>query len=78
MQPTRELIDALYWERVELARQMPPGDKALAGFQLFDLASKIMADGIRDQYPDADEARVQGLLRERLALAERLEACSEP
>ena len=32
-----------------------------------------MADGIRSQFPDADERRVQEILRERLALARRLE-----
>jgi hypothetical protein len=32
-----------------------------------------MLDGIRDEYPDADEARCQEILRGRLALARRLE-----
>ena len=32
-----------------------------------------MADGIRDQFPDADEQRVKEILRERLALARQLE-----
>ena len=78
MQPTKELIDELYWERVEAARQVSPEDKLYAGACLFDLACKIMADGIRDQFSDADEARVKTILRERLELARRLEACSEP
>jgi hypothetical protein len=29
--------------------------------------------GIRDQYPDADESRVQAILAERIALRQRLE-----
>ncbi len=74
MQPTKELIDELYRERVERARQMSPEDKLLAGLDLFDLTSTIMADGIRDQFPDADQQRVQKILRERLALIRRLEA----
>jgi len=73
MEPTKELIDALYRERVERARQMSPADKVLAGLRLFELTSRIMADGIRDQFPDADEHRIQEILRERLALSRRLE-----
>jgi hypothetical protein len=73
MEPTKELIDAIYRERVERARQTPPEDKVLAGLRLFELTSRIMADGIRSQFPEADERRVQEILRERLALARQLE-----
>lgn len=73
MEPTKELIDQLYWEKVARARQMPPGEKIRAGLQLFEFTTRIMADGIRSQFPDADEQRVQEILRERLALARRLE-----
>ncbi len=73
MQPTKELIDELDRERVERARQMSPADRVLASLQLFELTSKIMAAGIRSQFPDADDRRVQEILRERLALSRRLE-----
>ena len=73
MQPTKELIDELDRERVERARQMAPADRVLASLQLFELTSKIMAAGIRSQFPDADDRRVQEILRERLALSRRLE-----
>jgi hypothetical protein len=73
MQPTKELIDELYWEQLERARQMSPGDRVLAGLQLFELTSRIMADGIRSRFPEADEHRVLEILRERLALSRRLE-----
>ena len=73
MQPTKELIDQLYRERVEAARRMSPADKLMAGSRLFDRSCKIMGDGIRDEYPDADESQVQEILHERLALARRLE-----
>ena len=68
MQPTNELIDALFWERVELARRMPPVQKMLPGLELFDLTTKIMADGIRDQFPDTNEERVKEILHERLVV----------
>jgi hypothetical protein len=77
MQPTRELLDELHSERIRAAQQMPLEDKLLAGPQLFDLVCKIMADGVRDEHPDANEARVKDIVRERLALSARLEARSE-
>ena len=73
MQPTKELIDELYRERVERARQMSPEDKLLSGARLFDRSCRIMVDGIRDEFPDADERRVKEILSERLALARQLE-----
>ncbi len=66
MQPTKELIDALYLDKVRQARAMSPEDKFLAGARLFDRSCRIMADGIRSQYPDADDCRIQEILRERL------------
>jgi hypothetical protein len=78
MQPIKELADAIYWDRVERARRMSPEDKFLAGPRLFDRSCRIMADGIRAQFPDADERRVQEILRERLALAMRLEGRRSP
>ncbi len=73
MEPTKELIDELYRERVEAARRMSPEDKLLAGARLFDLTSKIMADGVRGQFSDADEHRVQEILRQRLDLIRQRE-----
>jgi hypothetical protein len=73
MEPTKELVDATYWERVERARQTPPAEKILASLQLFEFTSQVMADGIRSQFPQADERRVQEILRQRLALGRRLE-----
>ena len=74
MEPTKELIDALYRERIAAARAMPPGDKLIAGPRLFDLVCRRMADGIRDQNPEADEERVNEILLERLRIARLLES----
>ena len=76
MRPTQELIDDLYRERVLRARATPPEEKLLDGARLFDLACRVMADGIRDQFPDADEELVQQLIRRRLDLLRRLEGAS--
>lgn len=72
MEPTRELIDQLYHERVLRARQMPPEEKLLAGAELFEWACTITRAGIRQQHPDADESRIEAILTERLALQDRL------
>lgn len=72
MEPTKELLDDIYRERVLRARRTPLEQKFLAGPQLFEFACRIAMDGIRNQYPDADEPRVREILAERLALLRRL------
>ncbi len=73
MEPTSELADAIYRERVLRARATPPAQKLLDGPRLFDQECRIMANEIRDQFPNADEKQVQEILRLRLALIRRLE-----
>ena len=75
MEPTQELIDDIFRSKVLAARAMSPEDKLLAGERLFRLGCRIVMDGIRNEFPDADEDRVREILRERLALARRLESC---
>ena len=73
MEPTKELIDELFGKRVRKARRMSPEEKLLGGARLFHRSCRIMADGIRSQFPDADEQRVQEILRQRLAIVRRRE-----
>ncbi len=73
MKPSKELIDDLFRKRVLRARRMSPEEKLLAGPRLFDSMCAIMRDGIRDERPDADEAEVERILRQRLALQRKLE-----
>ena len=73
MEPTQELIDDIYRERVLQARRMSPEEKILAGPQLFDYACRITRDGIRDQSPGATDEQVETILLQRLALRQRLE-----
>ena len=77
MEPTKELIEQLYWDKVSAARAMSPSDKLLAGARLFDFACRATMAGIRHQHPDADERQVLDVLRQRLALARRLEQWDE-
>ena len=73
MEPTKELVDALFMDKVRAAREMAPGDKLMLGPILFDQVCRRMAAGIRHQFPEADEARVHQILLERLRIARQLE-----
>jgi hypothetical protein len=72
MESIKELADEIYRERVLRARQTPMEQKLLVGGELFDLACEFACAGIRHQNPEADEAQVQAMLRDRLELARRL------
>jgi len=73
-QPRPELTDQLFRERVARARAMPLDEKFLAGARLFDRSCRIIMDGIRAQFPEADEAEVRRIRDERLRILRRLEA----
>ena len=71
--PTRRLIDELYREELREARAMPPEQKLLLGEELFAYACSITMEGIRNQFPGADEAERRRILEKRLELQQRLE-----
>lgn len=71
--PTKKLIDAIDRDKVRWAREMTIEQKLAAAGELFDSVCERMRAGIRWQFPDADETRVEEILRERLNIARRLE-----
>lgn len=73
MEPTAALVVQIFADRVARARAMSPEDKFLEGPRLFDSATRVMAAGIRDRYPDLDEEGVQQMLRTYLDRLDRLE-----
>lgn len=73
MEPTREFIASIDRAKMAQARQMSDGERILAGAQIFSRVCRWARDGIRSQFPDADEAAVERELDRRLALARRLE-----
>lgn len=73
MGPTTSLIDSIYRDRVLRARSVRPDQKLLDGPRLFDYTCRIMMDGIRNENPEATEDQVRDILKQRLALRERLE-----
>ncbi len=70
--------DELFPERVRKAREMSPAEKFLAGEQLFESACEWTKLGILMNHPGADETEVLDRLKQRLALADRLERTHEP
>jgi hypothetical protein len=73
MEPTAELIEAIHRDKIEAAKRMSPEERFLVGGELFDAVIERMRAGIRMQQPEVSEERVQAILRERLAIARRLE-----
>ena len=73
MEPTQELIDELYRDKVLRAREQPIEDKIFDGIELFDFACEISRAGIRMQNPDFSEEQVEKELRRRLDLGRQFE-----
>jgi len=64
--PTREEILELDRAKVRQAREMTFEQRFLAGPELFEFACAVARDGIRMQYPDADDEEVERILRGRI------------
>ena len=73
MEPTQQLIDALWLDKVEAARQMSAESKLLAGGELYDELIVRMLSGIRNQFPAYTDDQVLTELRRRLAIQEHIE-----
>jgi hypothetical protein len=73
MKPTGSLVARIFAEKVARARAMSLEEKFLEGPRLFDSATRVMAEGIRDRYPDLDDEGVQRMLRTYLDRLDRLE-----
>ncbi len=63
--------DALQMQ-IERYRAMTTEERVAVALRLHELACDMARLGIRQQHPDADEAEVDRLLRERLTLARAL------
>ena len=66
------LIDQLYREEILHARKMTPQQRIAAAFEFAPMAYEFMYAGIRRQHPDADDAELLRLARERIAKVRRM------
>ena len=76
MEGQQPLFDKLYRQKVRQARAMTPAERVLASFELTDLALKVMAAGVRAQFPGINESEVQRIIRKRIDRVRHLENLS--
>ena len=72
MNEFQPLIDQLYREEILHARKMTPQQRIAAAFEIAPLALGFMYAGIRRQHPEADDAELLRLARERIAKVRRM------
>ena len=73
MEPTNDLLDALYVDKVLAARQRAPEQKFLAAGDMFVGLVERMRMGIRMQFPNATDDEVQRELLRRFEISRVLE-----
>jgi len=65
--------DDIQRSKLEQARRMTPGQKLLAGPELFDMGLVMMRSGIRTAHPEFTEEQVQAEVVRRLKIARRID-----
>ncbi len=60
--------EAALERQIEIYRGMTGEERLSIALNLHELACDISREGIRNQFPEADEGRVEELLRRRIAL----------
>jgi hypothetical protein len=73
VEPTPELVEALYREKVLRARRMTPQRRVEVGAELSDVGRQMMREAIRRENPLATAEQVRQLMRRRIELARRLD-----
>ena len=61
--------DRALHEQIERYRRMTGEQRLAIALELHELSCNVVPEGIRQQNPQADEAKVERLLRRRLELA---------
>lgn len=62
----RTLLHGTWEEKLQISRSMPPEDKMLIGFRLFEMECDEMRASLRIEYPWASEPLIDKFLRDRL------------
>jgi hypothetical protein len=73
MQPAQELIDDIYRERIERARQASFDETLLGGLELFDRACEWSKTGLRKRFPHDTEEQIHERLLAQINLLKSLE-----
>jgi hypothetical protein len=67
-------MDQSFREQIERARHMTGEQKVSESLQIFERTSRLMLDGLRDEYPELSEQQLLQKLYERLAINRSLES----
>ena len=59
--------------RVQASSGLAPEERILAGIKQSELAIRVVKDGLRDQFPNANDATIASLLLERIRLMKRVQ-----
>ena len=73
MEPTPELVDAIYRDKVRRSREMTIQRRIEVGAELSDLGRQMMREAIHRDIPGASEQEVLRELRRRIALSRKLD-----
>jgi hypothetical protein len=67
-------MDSDLLEQIERARHMSGGEKVSESLQIFERSSRLMLDGLRNEFPLLSEQELQNKLYERLAINRQMES----
>ena len=63
----RPMVEVIHRDKIRRAKAMTPEQRMEAAFDMIDFAYETMENGIRNEQPDADEATITRILRQRLS-----------
>ena len=73
MEPTAEIIDDIYLEKVMRARAAPMAEKILDGPRLYAYACEAVRAGVLSQNPEATPEELRVLIQKRFERIRQLE-----
>jgi Rv0078B-related antitoxin len=73
MEPTDELVDAIYRDKVLRSRKLTIGRRVEIGAELSDLGRQMMREAVRRDFPAASQEEIEAELRRRIALSRKLD-----
>ncbi len=67
-------MDESFWQQVERARNMTGEQKVRESLQLFERTSRLILDGLRDEFPGDSEEKLLQKLYARLEINRQVES----
>jgi hypothetical protein len=67
-------MDQSFWQQVERARGMTGEEKVRESLQIFERTSRMMLDGLQDEFPHLTEQQLLQKLYDRLTINREVES----